>query len=94
MSSFSRSERNSVTYVTLYISGAKPLPPGQFSFNKEQAYQQEIEEEYRILVANENYEAHGAPYWLSDVQREVTHSGESPLFTNRLLATGKVCSTV
>ncbi|XP_052215656.1 uncharacterized protein LOC127834094 isoform X2 [Dreissena polymorpha] len=69
--------------------GAKPLPPGQFSFNKDEHYQQDVEEAYSILVNNENFESHGAPYWVSDVQREVTHSGESPLFTNKLFPTGK-----
>ncbi|XP_052785178.1 uncharacterized protein LOC128220720 isoform X2 [Mya arenaria] len=69
--------------------GAKPLPPGQFSFNKNESYLQDIEDEYHILVNQENTEQHGAPYWVPGVQREITHSGESPLFTNKLFPTGK-----
>ena len=68
----------------------KQQPPGQFSFNKDDTYVSEIQDEYQLLLNQENQENHGAPYWVSDVQREVTHSGESPLFTNKLLATGKV----
>ncbi|KAL4220602.1 hypothetical protein ACF0H5_020999 [Mactra antiquata] len=69
--------------------GMRPLPPGQFSFNKDEDFHHELDVEYQILVNNENYESHGAPFWLNDVQREITHSGESPLFTNNLLPSGK-----
>lgn len=69
--------------------GMRPLPPGQFSFDKDEIYRHEIEDEYQILVNNENTEVHGAPYWVSEVQREITNSGESPLFTNHLLSSGK-----
>lgn len=72
------------------LAGMRPLPPGQFTFNKGEDYQNELEEEYRILVNSEHCESHGAPYWLNEVQREITNSGESPLFTNNLLSSGKV----
>jgi hypothetical protein len=68
----------------------RPLPPGQYTFNKGEEYQHELDEEFKILVNHENHESHAAPYWLSEVQREITHSGESPLFTNSLLSSGKV----
>lgn len=69
--------------------GLKQLPPSQFSFDKDEIYQHDINTEYNSVVNHENYALHGAPYWVNDVQKEITNSGESPLFTNNLLATGK-----
>jgi len=31
------------------FAGAKPLPPGQYSFNKDDGYQQGLEDDYNIL---------------------------------------------
>lgn len=70
--------------------GSRPCPPGQFSHNKNDGYQEDIEEELKYLIDQEQYEKNGgSPFWLAEIQRETTHSGESPLFTNKLLASGK-----
>ena len=64
---------------------------GQYSHNKDDGYQEDLDEEFKHLIDQEQFEkSGGSPFWLGEMQRETTHSGESPLFTNKLLATGKV----
>ena len=37
-----------------------------------------------------NLEEVGSPAWVNDVTEEPSHSGESPLFTQKLLAASRV----
>ena len=90
------SERIHCTWLTLSsFSGSRPCPLGQYSHDKNGGYQEEIEEELKHLIDQEQYDRNGgSPFWLNEVQKETTHSGESPLFLHKLLASGKVQYTI
>ncbi|KAL3846842.1 hypothetical protein ACJMK2_017796 [Sinanodonta woodiana] len=55
---------------------------------KEASYHQQLQEDIEHLISEE-YFVHDAPYWALETQKEITHSGESPLFVHKLLASNK-----
>ena len=65
----------------------------QFSLYRSAEDQQQIHNDIDHLIQQEYMEQSSAPRWAIRVSRESTHSGESPLFINKLLAPNKVRTT-
>ncbi|KAK3605345.1 hypothetical protein CHS0354_033834 [Potamilus streckersoni] len=66
--------------------GSRKYPLSPYSFQKEASYHQQLQEDIDHLISEDD---HDAPYWALETQKEITHSGESPLFVHKLLASSK-----
>ncbi|KAL5005345.1 hypothetical protein ScPMuIL_018801 [Solemya velum] len=69
--------------------GVRRYPLSLYSFDKEPEYQQDVYEEVDRLIEDDYLAARSSPSWAIDTSKEVTHSGESPLYIHRLLSPSK-----
>ncbi|XP_025079008.1 uncharacterized protein LOC112555062 [Pomacea canaliculata] len=68
---------------------SKRSPIGIYSYDKPRDYQHQLREDIERLLDSEVLEVHGSPTWTLEAHRQPTHSGESPLLTNKYLASSK-----
>lgn len=70
--------------------GSKYHPPGQFSHDKSREYHDQLRNDIDNFLDDEYLTEKGTPKYVADYTKETVHSGESPLFTNKLLAQNKL----
>ena len=71
-------------------AGSRDHPPSIHSFDKPDEYHHELRQDMDQMQSMANLEDIGSPAWVNDVTAEPSHSGESTLFTQKLLAASRV----
>ncbi|ESO86430.1 hypothetical protein LOTGIDRAFT_235459 [Lottia gigantea] len=80
------------TQTVGYLNSTKratKYPLSIHSFNKSDSYRQSLLEDIDTIYRNEILAAHGSPTWVAEISKQMTHSGESPLFLQNLLSPHK-----
>ena len=76
-------------YICSSFTGTKKYPPSLYSFSKPIDYhQQELEQVFN------SEQRTASPTWAMELVKQPSHSGESPLFVKRLLASGQMVSRI
>ncbi|XP_052104145.1 uncharacterized protein LOC127737472 [Mytilus californianus] len=68
------------------LRGIKKHPLSPYSFNKDDQHHQQIKDSVERQTDEDFVERYGSPGWVAEANREVSHSGENPLYINRLLS--------
>lgn len=68
------------------LRGSKKHPLSPYSFNKDDHHHQQIKDSVERQTDEDFVERYGSPGWVAEANREVSHSGENPLYINRLLS--------
>ncbi|XP_046349905.2 uncharacterized protein LOC124130894 [Haliotis rufescens] len=69
--------------------GCSKHPPTPLSQEKSREYHRKLRAEIDQLFDEEFLEVHGSPTWSVEASKEVTHSGESPLFLHKFMSPSK-----
>ncbi|XP_046573097.1 uncharacterized protein LOC124281124 [Haliotis rubra] len=69
--------------------GCTKHPPTPTSQDKNRDYHRKLRAEIDQLFEEEFLEVHGSPTWSVEASKEVTHSGESPLFLHKFMSPSK-----
>ena len=75
---------------TFFSVGAVKYPKSSYSLEKSADYQKQLQTDVSKIFEEEHLEKYGTPKYVHSISQETVHSGESALFSNKLLAPSRV----